>query len=135
MNFITANVKTNTGTTMMQMMAPILPHCNPSSARAIDATTGSGAAFELVSGKARTRSFQARIKQNREVAAIPGAVNGNMMMKKVANLPHPSMLAASSNSSGKSMKKLRIIQVANGILSARYGKIKPICVSSRPVLL
>ena len=53
------------------------------------------------------------------VAAIPGAASGRTILTKAEMREAPSIIAASSSSTGMSRKKPRIIQIVNGRMKLR----------------
>src|SRR5690625_6663409 len=61
---------------------------------------------------------------------MTGLDNGNMILQKTPISEHPSILAASSNSSGIFSKKLLTIIKLNGLIAT--GKIKAQIESSNP---
>jgi len=69
------------------------------------------ACLEEVRIKANKNSFQEKIIQKTAVAAIPFLVRGRIILKKASSLEHPSTMAASSNWTGISAKKLLVIHI------------------------
>src|SRR5690606_2251727 len=125
-------VNNATGTRIMTAMTPSCPNWTPSSVRTDEASTGKVAAWDLVNGNASTRSLHARMNENTLTAARPGPASGRITRRNAPRWPQPSTSAASSSSLGRSMKKPCSIQVANGMLSAMYGRISASRVSSKP---
>ena len=60
-------------------------------------------------------SCQARIKENRPMAATAGAAIGNTILKIVRTVPQPSIAAASSSSTGSPSKYDFSMSVAKGM--------------------
>ena len=67
-----------------------------------------------MSTRAKSSSFQLKMKQISAVAAMPGMTTGAMIERSVRIRPAPSIWAASSISTGTSARKDRIIQTAIG---------------------
>jgi hypothetical protein len=68
-------------------------------------------------------SFQEYIVVNIPVATNPDVLRGNAITMNDSNLEHPSIIAACSSASGKSSKKLRIIQIVNGRFRVAWVKM------------
>jgi hypothetical protein len=81
--------------------------------------TGAVLAAFLVSINAYRNSFQHMIQHRMIVAARPGVTRGREILQKHSKVEHPSILAASSISSGTSSKKILIIQITNAKLKER----------------
>ena len=100
------------------MVAPahILPQYISLSVIKLVKAKGAVLATILVKISANKNSFQAKIKQSIAVAAMPGLANGKIIFQSACIREHPSIIADSSNSSGISIKKARIIHIARGRL-------------------
>ena len=57
---------------------------------------------------------------------------GKIIFINIFKAPHPSILAASSNSFGTPLKYPYIIQMENARLMVLYSSINPTCVSYKP---
>ena len=82
------------------------------------------------STSAKMNSFQALTKVKMAVVVSPGAVSGRAILKIIPVRERPSIMAASSNSSGMFLKNPRNIQIENGRVIAVFTKIKAVYVSS-----
>src|SRR5258708_3980102 len=69
------------------------------------------------STRANRNSFQENSMVKIAAETNPGAVSGSAIRQKAPIREQPSILAASSSSTGISSKKLRIIQMTNGKLN------------------
>jgi hypothetical protein len=76
--------------------------------------TGDVLATVEVITRANMSSFQAKMKQISDVAAIPGAATGMMIRRSTVRSRAPSSSAASMISRGTSARNERIIQTAIG---------------------
>ncbi len=80
--------------------------------------TGAVCATVPVRLLANSSSFQLKMKQISEVAAMPGTAIGSTTYRMVLSRPAPSSEAASMISTGTSARNERIIQTAIGRFSA-----------------
>jgi len=99
------------------------------------AATGKVFAEILVKIREKRNSFQEKMKHIIADAARPGAVRGNITLRKAPNLVQPSTIAASSKAVGISSKNPRIIQMTNEKLNVIYAITKTSFVSRRPTEL
>ena len=76
--------------------------------------TGAVCATVAVSTRANSSSFQLKMKQISDVAAMPGMTTGATTSRSVRMRPAPSIDAASSISTGTSARNERIIHTAIG---------------------
>ena len=76
--------------------------------------TGAVSATVAVRTRAKSSSFQLKMKQIRAVAAMPGMTTGAITERSVLTSPAPSIAAASSISTGTSDRNERIIHTAIG---------------------
>src|SRR5215475_10844275 len=93
---------------------------------------GAVCARRLVIIRANAYSFQAVMKQNTAVAAIPVAACDSTILKNASTRVYPSTRAASSYSLGISSMKPFISHTENDGLKAVYSMISPMCESTSP---
>src|SRR5437868_12398795 len=100
-----------------------------------DSAAGTVCAFLVdVSEKAKTKSFQAKMKTRIAVVNTPGAASGAITLVKAWNGVAPSTCAACSSSHGISLKKAESVKIESGRAKVMYGMIRPGQVSYRPRL-
>jgi hypothetical protein len=117
-------------------IAPIPFHiCATGLIEVADNNTDRVGALYNVSETAKKSSFHENIKPNIKAVAITGRVKGRAMLTKAFIRLHPSTIAASSTSIGKSIKNSLTSQVMKGKFIAVWAITIPICVSNRPVNL
>jgi hypothetical protein len=95
--------------------------------------TGAVCATVAVSTRANSSSFQLKMKQISDVAAIPGSTIGVTTVRSVRTSPQPSIAAASSTSTGTSARNERIIHTAIGRFIDVYRMISSQMLSSIPM--
>ena len=96
--------------------------------------TGAVPATTPVRTRARSSSFQLKMKQIKAVAAMPGIATGAMTLRRMSRRLAPSIWAASSISSGTSARKDRIIQTAMGRFMDVYIRIRNQMLSRAPTV-
>ena len=69
----------------------------------------------VVSTVAQKKSFQMKVKISTDSAAIAGFINGRTLNQKIRNSDTPSTRAASINSNGRALMKLRMNSVQNPV--------------------
>ncbi len=79
-------------------------------------------------------SVQDHTKEKMAAAAMPGAVRGKTMEKRMRILPAPSMAAASSIPAGIAPKKPRMSQTLKGAVKVTLTIIRLRRLSMRPTL-
>lgn len=126
----TAKMKMSAGTTKMNPPANF--KCNGEvpkfwSKKAVNVR------FSIVSTAAAKTSFQEMTKANIAEAVMPGKISGKTTFRNAESLVHPSVQAASSNSSGMPENNEKVIKTENGMASVVCTNDKPKVVSSRPV--
>ncbi len=80
---------------------------------------------------AKTNSFHAWMKAKMLVETSPGARSGNVMRQNAWARLHPSIMAASSRSTGTPPTKPRSVQIVNGRTIAMYTAERPMTVLRR----
>jgi hypothetical protein len=95
--------------------------------------TGAVPATVPVRVRASSSSFQLKMKQISEVAAIPGSTMGATTWRRVRSRPAPSIEAASRISTGTSARNERIIQTAIGRFIEVYSRLSSQMLSSSPL--
>ena len=85
-----------------------------------------------MSTRANSSSFQLKMKQISDVAAMPGSTIGMTIVRSVRVSEQPSMDAASSTSAGTSARNERIIHTAIGRFIDVYRMISNQMLSSIP---
>ena len=88
----------------------------------------------MVRGNGSVRLFQERENENIDVAAIPGAAKGRIILLNASNREHPSISAASSRFLGIDSKNPSRSHVESGISNAMNGMMRPATVSYSPHL-
>ncbi len=76
-----------------------------------------------ISVSARMNSFQAWMNANTAVATSPGAISGNVIRQNAPQREAPSIIAASSSSTGSAATNPRSVHTVNGSTNAMYVAI------------
>src|SRR5262245_40360630 len=91
-------------------------------------------ASETISTEAKRYSVQDEMKAKMATLAMPGAISGIRMRRRMVVVGAPSMTAASSISFGTEARKERIIQIEKGRAKATLTMTRLIRLSIRPAL-
>src|SRR6267142_660730 len=122
--FCTSRMKMKLGTTADVPSAEMNPHSDPVDVTKVDILTGS-VRIEFVRKRESRNSVHAKMKQSTAVAATPPVTNGSTTLRKIWNRVAPSIMAASSTSTGTSSKK-------DFISSTATGRLMRVSMSTRP---